>query len=325
MNRRLLLLAFAASVAVLKVRPVGAAETDFASWLDGVRRESVQRGLSRNAIEALADVAPIERVLELDRRQPEVTLSFDDYIARIVNAQRVETGRARLRENRTLLTQISQRFGVQSRFVVALWGIESDFGRITGNFPVISALATLAYDGRRSAFFREELFNALKIIDRGHISAREMRGSWAGAMGQAQFMPSSYLSYAIDYDGNGKADIWTSPADVFASTANYLSRVGWKVDQTWGREVRLPPGFDRALVDHTKVQRPLPEWQRLGVRRHDGGALPARDLQASIIQPGGAEGPAFLIYANYKAILRWNRSLYFATAVGFLADRIGDG
>ena len=299
---------------------------EFDAWLKAFRQEAGAKGIPAGVIEAsFAGVAPIPRVLELDRRQPETTLTFDDYITRVVNPGRVESGRARLQEHRDLLARVSQAYGVQPRFIVSLWGIETDFGRLTGNFSIISALATLACDGRRSAFFREELLNALRIVAKGHVAPQELRGSWAGAMGQSQFMPSTYLAYAVDFDGDGKAEIWSSRADVFASAANYLSKVGWRGNETWGRAVRLPAGFDRALVDHNKVQKPLTEWQALGLRRPDGGDLPQRDMAASVIQPGGADGPSFLIYNNYRVLLRWNRSLYFATAVGFLADRIDEG
>jgi len=323
MQRRTFLASLAAALASA---PARANDMPFDDWLKAFRQEAIGKGIpSSIADQCLTCVAPIPRVLELDRRQPETTLTFDEYITRVVNPGRVESGRARLQEHREVLARVSQTYNVQPRFIVSLWGIETDFGRLTGNFSIISALATLAYDGRRSAFFREELLNALRIVARGHIAPQELRGSWAGAMGQSQFMPSSYLAYAVDFDGDGKADIWTSRADVFASAANYLSKVGWRGDETWGREVRLPAGFDRALVDHNKVQKALPEWQALGVRRADGGDLPTRDLNASVIQPGGADGPSFLIYNNYRVLLRWNRSLYFATAVGFLADRIGEG
>jgi membrane-bound lytic murein transglycosylase B len=323
MQRRTFLATLAAALAA---GPARANDMPFDEWLKAFRQEAIGKGIPTPVVDqSLAGVAPIPRVLELDRRQPETTLTFDEYITRVVNPGRVESGRARLQEHRDVLARVSQAYGVQPRFIVSLWGIETDFGRLTGNFSIISALATLAYDGRRSAFFREELMNALRIVARGHVAPQELRGSWAGAMGQSQFMPSSYLAYAVDFDGDGKADIWGSRADVFASAANYLSKVGWRGDETWGREVRLPAGFERALVDHNKVQKPLPDWQALGVRRADGGDLPTRDLSASVIQPGGADGPSFLIYNNYRVLLRWNRSLYFATAVGFLADRIGEG
>jgi membrane-bound lytic murein transglycosylase B len=303
-----------------------AADMEFDAWLKGFRQEAIGKGIPAAVVDrSLTGVAPIPRVLELDRRQPETTLTFAEYMTRVVNQARIDTGRARLQEHRDLLARVGQTYGVQPRFIVALWGIETDFGRITGNFSILSALATLAYDGRRSAFFREELLNALRIVAKGHIEPQDLRGSWAGAMGQSQFMPSSYLAYAVDFDGDGKADIWSSRADVFASAANYLAKVGWRGDETWGREVRLPPGFDPSLANHNKIQKPLIDWQALGVRRSDGGDLPQRDLMASLIQPGGPEGPSFLIYNNYRVLLRWNRSLYFATAVGFLADRLGEG
>jgi len=176
-----------------------------------------------------------------------------------------------------LLEEVAQKYGVQARFIVAFWGIETDFGRITGGFPLVPALATLAYDGRRSAYFRKELLNALEILDGGHIAPKDMVGSWAGAMGQCQFMPSSFLNFAVDGDGDGRKDIWTNRKDVFASAANYLSRSGWKGDQTWGRQVRLPDGFDAKLAD-LDVRKTLAEWQGLGVRRLDGSDLPVRDL-----------------------------------------------
>ena len=189
---------------------------------------------------------------------------------------------------------------------------------------MIASLATLAYDGRRSAYFRGELLQALIILNEGHITADAMVGSWAGAMGQSQFMPSSFLNFAVDFDGDNRRDIWTTKADVFASAANYLARSGWRDDQTWGREVRLPAGFELALADLDVVKR-LSEWQALGVRRADGGDLPARDLKASVVLPGGEGGPAFVIYDNYRTILKWNRSSYFAVSVGYLADLIGAG
>ena len=298
------------------------ADPGFDAWLEGVRQEARERGLKEATIEsALSDISPIKRVVELDRRQPEFKLTLDSYLSRVVSKARIEKGRARLAEHGTLLKEVSAKYKVQPRFIVALWGIETDFGRYLGGFPVIPALASLAYDGRRSAYFRKELFNALTVIDRGHIGAKDMMGSWAGAMGQNQFMPSSFLRYAVDYDGDGRRDIWGTHADIFASSANYLSKVGWRGDQTWGRKVRLPNGFDRALIG-LKVRKGLRDWQRLGVRRPDGRDLPARNLRSSILLPGGADGSAYVVYDNFRAILRWNRSNLFATAVGSLADRI---
>ena len=225
--------------------PAGA-DPAFDAWLEDVRKEARERGLKEATIaSALSDIRPIERVVELDRKQPEFTLTLEQYLARVVSKARIEKGRARLAEHRDILREVSAKYGVQPRFIVALWGIETDFGRHLGGFPVIEALASLAYDGRRSAYFRKELFNALTIVDQGHIAAKSMMGSWAGAMGQNQFMPSSFLRYAVDHDRDGRRDIWGTHADIFASSANYLRKVGWRGDQTWGRKVSLPEGFDR--------------------------------------------------------------------------------
>lgn len=299
-------------------------DAGFARWLEELRAEALERGIRAEILDrALAYVAPIPRVLELDRQQPEFTLTFQEYLDRVVPPSRVDAGRARLEENRALLEEVQSHYGVQPRFIVALWGIESDFGRHAGAFRIIPALATLAYDGRRSAYFRKELFNALAILDAGHVAPEEMVGSWAGAMGQNQFMPSSFVNFAVDFDGDGRRDIWTTRADVFASAANYLARSGWRGDQTWGREVRLPQGFDAGLSG-LEVRKPLDEWQRLGVRRADGLDLPTRRLEASLVLPAGEGGPAYLVYDNFSTILKWNRSTFFALAVGYLADRIAD-
>ncbi len=331
---RLVVLAGALSVAAAPLaaqdESTGAAPTpaeaqSFEAWLGDLRAEAEAAGIGESTLDAALDgLSQIPRVIELDRKQPEVTQTFDEYMARRVTPGLVEEGRRVLSEQHALLTEIGGRYGVQPRFIVALWGVETRYGKYTGGFPVIAALATLAYDGRRSAYFRGELLDALEIVDQGHIEPANMIGSWAGAMGQNQFMPSSFLRFAVDFDGDQRRDIWTTHADVFASTAKYLSRAGWRGDQTWGREVHLPEGFDPALADRGVVRR-LSGWQRLGVRRTDGGDLPSRDLRASIVLPGCADGPAYVVYDNYRAILKWNRSDYFAVSVGYLADLIGSG
>ena len=292
-------------------------------WLEEVRTEASGKGIRQEIVDqALSDLDPIPRVIELDRRQPEFTLTFAQYIERVVPDGRVRKGRQVYGQHRALLEKVGKEIGVQPRFIVALWGIETDFGRLTGGFNVVNSLATLAFDGRRSAYFRKELFDALKILNEGHISPEKMTGSWAGAMGQPQFMPSSFVKFAIDYDKDGRRDIWTTQADVFGSAANYLRRVGWKDDQTWGREVRLPVGFDAALAE-AKAMKPISGWQAVGVRNVDGGDLPSRELTAHIVIPDGVEGRAFMVYDNFRTTLRWNRSNYFALAVGLLSDRIG--
>ena len=295
----------------------------FTQWREGVRNEALSLGISPATFEAaFADVEPIPRIIELDRSQPEVTLTFAQYVERVVPESRVAKGRELLAEHRDLLEPIGREYGVPPRFIVALWGIETNFGQYLGGFPVIAALATLAHDGRRSAYFRQELLNALRILEDGHITTDAMMGSWAGAMGQSQFMPSSFVRYAVDHDGDGKRDIWGTQGDVFASAANYLAQTGWRAGETWGRHVALPAGFDHALTG-LEVKKTLAEWQALGLRRADGGDLPQAAISGSVVLPGGEGGPAYLVYDNYRTIMRWNRSFYFATSVGLLADGIG--
>ena len=296
---------------------------EFNTWLDTLKIEARSKGISQSTIESsLSGIKPIPRVIELDRKQPEFTLTFEEYLGRVVSDRRIRIGKAKLVEHEKLLTEISIKYGVQPRYIIALWGIETDFGRITGGFPVISSLATLAYDGRRSKFFRKELFLALKIVDKGHITAKDMLGSWAGAMGQNQFMPSSFHAYAVDYNKDGSKDIWKTLPDIFASIANYLSKSGWQGDQTWGRAVRLPDKFSSKLLGR-KIKKGLNQWHELGVRKLSGKDLPKRNLISSIIRPEKRMvGPAFVVYHNYGVILKWNRSNYFATAVGTLSDKI---
>jgi membrane-bound lytic murein transglycosylase B len=322
MPRLSVVLVFGMFLALVPLGPARAAQ-DFTAWLDGVRAEAKGLGIAEATLDrALAGLAPIPRVIELDRRQPEFTLTFDQYMKRVVNDRRVATGKQRLTEHRELLDAVARQYKVQPRFIVALWGIETDFGRITGGFPVIASLATLAHDGRRSAFFRKELMLALQIIDQGHIEAGNMLGSWAGAMGQNQFMPSSFHAFAVDQDGDGHKDIWGSLPDIFGSIANYLSKSGWRDDQTWGRPASVPANFNKSMTGR-KPMRSLSEWSALGVRKTDGGALPGRDLEASLISPEKQSlEPVFIAYHNYHVILRWNRSDYFAIAVGTLSDRL---
>ena len=313
----------AVALALLFLAPAaGAQDADFEAWLNGVRRDAKAAGISQATIEAaLTGLNPIERVLELDRRQPEFTRTFWSYLDRAVTPGRIERGRELLAEHGELLGRVQRRYNVQPRYLVAFWGLESNFGKYTGGFSVIGALATLAYDARRGDFFRAQLLDALRIIDQGHIGLAEMEGSWAGAMGQLQFIPSTFVGYAVDFDGDGRRNIWTDLPDVFGSAANYLSSIGWRGDEKWGREVRLPDGFDWELAG-LKLRKPIAEWRRLGVRRADGGALPVADISGAIVAPGGHKGPVFLVYGNFHKILNWNRSLLYAIAVGHLADRI---
>ncbi len=307
---------------LIALPPARAGEGDFAAWLGDVRQEALAAGIRPETVAlALDGVEPIPRVVELDQQQPEARLTYQQYLHGMVEPRR-KPARQQLDSNQALLAEIGRRYSVQPRFIVALWGIESNFGKGGGNFPVIGALATLAYEGRRGPFFRGELLNALRIIDQYDVDPKEMVGSWAGAMGQTQFMPSSFLQYAVSYRGEGRPDIWQRRDDVFASIANYLAQSGWRGDQGWGQAVRLPAdGFDLALIG-IDTRKPLREWASLGVRRSDGGELPAEDQEASLVRPGGEEGPTLLVYDNFRILLKWNNSSFFASAVGFLADSL---
>jgi len=301
----------------------------YQAWLQQVRADARARGISQATIQAALDnVVPIPRILELDARQAEYSQTFWRYLDGAATAKRIADGRALMAQHRDTLQRIEAQYGVQPRFLVAFWGMESSYGRDTGGYPVIAALVTLAFDGRRAEFFRGELFNALTIIDQGHITPSKMIGSWAGAMGQTQFMPSAFLKYAIDEDGDGRKDIWTDVPDALASTAHYLSTLGWDGTKGWGREVKLPPGFDVGLasIDKTASEtvKPLAAWAALGVRQADGQALPQQDLAAALVLPAGKAGPAFLVYDNYRAILKFNLSTFYAITVGYLADRLID-
>ncbi len=294
----------------------------FRAYLDGVGAEAVAAGLSQATVSAaLASVRFQDRAVELDRDQPEFVRTFWEYLDAAVGGSRVADGQARLSRHTALLAEVEGQYGVPAHVLVAFWGIESDFGRFTGDFPVIGVTATLAFDGRREAFFRSELLDALRLLDRGTVQL-PLLGSWAGAMGQTQFLPSTLLQHGIDHDGDGRIDPWGSLADVFASSANYLRSLGWREGDRWGREVRVPAGFDWTLAE-LSVVKPLAEWQQLGIRRTDGRDLPAVEgMPASLILPMGHRGPAFLVYDNFRVILEWNTSLHYALAVGHLADRI---
>ena len=299
----------------------GAKKPSFQAWLADVRKEALANGISEETLNhALRDLRPIPMVVKRDRSQPEFKLTLDEYLKRVVTERSIGEGRKKLREHRDLLTRISKKYGVQPEFIVALWGIETRYGQRTGSFPVLAAVATLAYDGRRSRYFRREFLNALKILDDGHISVEDMNGSWAGAMGQVQFMPSSFQSYAVDYDGDGRIDIWNNVGDALASAANYLARSGWKEGQGWGQEIQPPEKFNKKLIN-SRIKKSLSEWQRMGISAKGFQQNP--NLQASIVQPDGQDGRTFLTYPNYRVILKWNRSNFFAVAVGTLADRIG--
>ena len=299
-----------------------AARESFDDFLTGLRNDARQRGVSEATLDrALAGLQPNPKIIEFDRRQPEFTQTFWGYMDKRVTKKRVERGRQLLAKHRRLLDQVYRKHGVPPHYLVAFWGLESNFGGYKGSFGVIEALATLAYDERRSAFFRAQLIDALRILEQGHIAPDKMLGSWAGAMGHMQFMPSTFKRYAVDHDGDGRRNIWANLPDVFGSAANYLSSIGWRKEETWGREVRLPKGFDLELTG-LGTRRSVAEWGRLGVRRSNGKRLPASQITGSIVLPAGHQGPAFLVYENFRTIMKWNRSILYALAVGHLADRL---
>jgi membrane-bound lytic murein transglycosylase B len=298
------------------------AEGDFAAWLQGLRQEAAARGVSQPVLDAaLQDVTPIRRVLELDQHQPEFVDAFLVYLDQRVTPAQVRQGRRLLQAHRPLLDSVSARYGVPPSLLVAFWGMETRFGAYQGNQPIPAALATLAFDTRRAGFFRSELLQALDIIEAGNISAQDMKGSWAGAMGQIQFMPSTFQGYAVDADGDGRKDIWHSLPDAFASAAHYLQAIGWQAGEVWGREVLLPDGFDLGQA-RPELARSVDAWRQQGVRRADGRPLPRSELFGSILLPQGHSGPAFLVYRNFDVIMKWNRSVNYALAVAHLADRL---
>jgi membrane-bound lytic murein transglycosylase B len=295
----------------------------FNAWLSQFQQEAIGRGIRPETVyHATGNIYFDEGIIEKDQKQPESTITAEQYWKRVINERRIQRGRAFMNTNRELLTQIGDAYGVQPRYIVALLGVESDYGDVQGKTGIIGALATLAYDGRRASYFREELVQALKIIDQGHVQAENMTGSWAGAMGYCQFMPTSFFKFAQDFDGDGRIDIWNSVADAAASAANYLRSNGWRNGEGWGRRVKLTKPIADSLVGR-EVARPMSDWARMGVRASNGKGLPHSSMRASLILPDGQGGPAFLVYNNFNVIMQWNRSTYFATSVGMIADKLG--
>ena len=319
--------------AVVAQDPPATVLADFGVWLQGVRAEALQRGISASTVErALKDLEPEPVVVARDRAQPEHVQSLDDYLAERLASKTLKSANEKHKKYQEVLARIEARYGVPAEVLIAVWGIESNFGKFTGSRPVIKALATLAFDARRPTLFRSELFHALTILDRGDVKLDDLKGSWAGAMGQPQFMPSSYIKHAVDFDGDGRADIWKTESDVFASIANYLKSAGWVEGERWGRQVRV----SRAVLDRIERQvpmrpngckavremtqaRPLTSWASLGVVLTNGQALPKADVEASLVR--GVK-QHFLVYRNYHALLDYNCSNAYAVSAGMLADRV---
>ena len=325
--------ALGAQAVVPAPAPVEEPRPEFSTFFSQLREQALAAGVSvATADAALAKLEPLEIVVERDRSQAEVVLTIDQYVSRRLTRSFIRTAADRKREHREALAAIAKKYGVSSSVLVAIWGMESNFGRFTGTRPTVPALATLAWEGRRRAFFTTEFINALQILDKGYIELEQMKGSWAGAMGQTQFMPSSYLAHAQDYDGDGRRDIWNTLPDVFASIANYMVAYGWKDDQIWGREVRVPAGGATKLAASVGFRQsgcraareltvaiPLAKWQSMGVRTAAGTALPKVDRAASLLRAGKRN---YLVYSNYDSLLGYNCAHAYALAVGLLSDRL---
>ncbi len=298
------------------------AADSFQNFLAGVRTEARRTGISAVTLDrAFAGVQPNQKVLERDRHQPEFTMTWAQYRNLLITEQRVANGRAAFQQNRALLGRVQDRFGVDPGVITGIWGLESSFGAGMGDFHVVEALATLAWEGRRASFFRGELMAALRILDHGDVSPAHMLGSYAGAMGQPQFMPSSYLRYAVDFEGHGRRDIWTSKPDVLGSIANYLAQSGWRGGEPWGQTVTVPASFDSGSAGREN-RKPAGEWVRQGARPLSGRLLVRPETPAAVVLPDGTGGDAFLVYANFTAIRRYNPSDYYALVVGLLGDTL---
>lgn len=311
----LVLLTFSVSIAHANQQP-------FATWLDAFKAEALREGIPQKTLDiSLFNIAPNPQLVELDRKQPEGKLTWKQYESRIVAEPRIGQGQAKFHEHQDLLKHVSKKYDVPAQIIVALWGTESNYGNYTGNYSTFESLVTLAYDGRRADFFRNELKAALQIAASGKADPNEMIGSWAGAMGQTQFMPSSYLKYAVDWNQNGHPDIWHRQEDVFASIANYLKTEGWNAALPWGFKIELPTNFNSEWVDLYQA-RPASEWRSLGVTAVGNAIWPADDTPIYVMYPGSKNEGAYAVTQNYHVLLHWNRSRYFATSVGLLSDKI---
>ncbi len=322
--------------------PIDPEKAAFAAWLQDLRDEALAKGISQETIDtALADVSLIKRVIKRDRNQPEVKQTYAKYLHARVSTWRKDKGRLMMKESADDLAAVALKYGVQAKYIAAIWGIETNYGTIPLTISAFDALATLAYDPRRAKRFRAELFAALEIVDKGYATYDLMKGSWAGAMGQPQFMPVSYLQFAQDFDGDGKKDIWTNRADVFASIAAYLQHYGWRDDQTWGRAVSLPKGGELSLIAKQEdgaspdrvckrfksmgAWRDLSDWQKLGVRRLNKDDLPTRTIDAALIIGDKGDDRGYLVYRNFCSTMLYNPAFKYALAVGMLADEISKG
>lgn len=303
-------------------QPVYADDSGFGECIARMKSQARLEGISDNTVnQVLSKVKRLPRIIELDRRQPEFTQTFANYFTTRINEERIQRGRELYAKHHVLLDKIQRESGIPAQFLISFWGLETSYGGHFGDWPVLDSLATLACDTRRSTFFTQELLNAMRIVDAGDITAERMIGSWAGAMGHMQFMPSTFLRYAKDVDGDGRRDLWGSIPDAMGSAANFLQQLGWVPGLNWGQEVLLPRSFDYSLAGRDQMLS-LEEWTTLGVTTTSGAPLAPAAQKAALIIPSGYQGPAFLVTKNFYIIMRWNRSEFYALSVGHLADRI---
>ena len=298
---------------------------DFRDCLQTIKTEAMRQNVpAAVADKAFQGLTPDQKVIDLDGRQPEFSLTYAKYVGGTVSADRIVKGQQRMAQHRALLDALQAEYGVPPQYIMAFWGIETNYGGFMGDFRVVRSVATLACMTKRTVFFSNETVQALRILSMNHMTSDQMRGSWAGAMGNMQFMPSTFTKWAVDRDGNGKTDIWNSLPDAFASAANFLRGIGFKPGLPSSEEVMLPQGFALDQADST-IEKPVRAWAALGVKKAGGGALPASDEPSSIILPAGFRGPAFILYPNFKAVMNWNRSTLYALSVGILARQIAGG
>lgn len=306
--------------ALITASSVLAKQKSWPEFIHEVREEAIAQGIRPEVLDRAFQglTEPNKKVLYYDRTQPEKRLKFLKYRNTRASKYRIMIGQKEIKKHASILNEISRRYGVSKCFIVSLWGLESSYGRFMGSFPVIKSLATLAYDKRRSAFFRKQLFYALHILNGDHVRLEDFKGEWAGASGHPQFLPSSWNKFAVDYDGDGRKDIWKTLPDVFASIANYLKQNGWKSNQPWAIEVTTPANFDKDLLGR-KTKKSVSEWENLGVTAKNG-ELPKENYTASIVRPYG--GPTYMIFNNFEVIMKWNRSIYYAGTVGYMAEKV---
>ena len=298
-------------------------EKKFALWKTDLINDAKLMGVSEETLDkAFKDVKILTEVIQLDQKQPEKTISFEDYNKRVNSKNRINSGKDMFVIHKDKLDKIAQEYNVQPRFIVAIWGIETSYGGYIGNFPIISSLVSLAFEGRRANFFRKELLNALKIMENEGIDLHLLKGSWAGAMGQSQFMPSSFIQYAQDFNKDGFKNIWENHEDIFASIAHYLHSHGWNKNRTWGREVIIDNKNINNINLNDLYDKPLTHWKAIGFKKKDGKNLPKVDINASLLMPDGINGKKFLVYGNFKTIKKYNNSNYYALSVGILSDGV---